>query len=260
MKFLLTKDQLLEYIFISNLISPHILDSSTRSIIDDTSISSIQQTYLIQSCWARNCRSGNRFQESISIRLGLGSRERIARKAWAMVGKKIDATGCNELDGKLVDGGGRGRKSENEWRVVVRSDMCTWHASNACLPPRSLSLPPSMGHSCDPLPSPPPLGLRPTSRDRNTRKLWSRDRSIAALCFFRVEQEDASGWQRVLIVFPFLSFFFFFKARSNCPHAHLAHLRPDRLGYTCVHYLFLFRNFSSGVVAICRDWLEVTSI
>lgn len=44
----------------------------------------------------------------------MGSRERIARKAWAMVGKKIDATGCNELDGKLVDGGGRGRKSENE--------------------------------------------------------------------------------------------------------------------------------------------------
>ena len=54
-------------------------------------------------------------------------------------------TGCNELGGKLVEGGGR--KSENEWRVVVRSDMCTWHASNACLPPRSLSLPLSLNGS-----------------------------------------------------------------------------------------------------------------
>lgn len=155
----------------------------------------------------------------------------------------------------------RGREGEKEREWMTRCSPL-WHVHVTRvkrMPSPAIPFPPSLNGSLL-RSSPPPLGLRPTSRDRNTRKLWSRDRSIAALCFFRVGQEDASGWQRVLIVFPFLSFFFFFKARSNCPHAHLAHLRPDRLGYTCVHYLFLFRNFSSGVAAICRDWLEVTSI
>lgn len=34
----------------------------------------------------------------------------------------------------------RGRNSENEWRVVVYSDVCTWHASNAFPFPFSFSL------------------------------------------------------------------------------------------------------------------------
>ena len=131
-------------------------------------------------------------------------------------------TGCNELDGKLVEGGGR--KSENEWRVVVRSDMCTWHASNACLPPRSLSLPPSMGHSCDPLPSSSPW---PTSkysaRYFRTETLISRS-IVGKIVLFVARKRYASGWQRVSLLL-IVSFFSFFKARlCRIVPAHLATL------------------------------------
>lgn len=194
----------------------------------------------------RNCRSSIVFRRSII--------DQIKREKGRWSGRKSMWRGATNLMESLSRGGGR--KSENEWRVVVRSEMCTWHASNACLLPRSLSIDGSLLRFSSSSSS--PLGLWPTSmivRGSNTRPLrgnFDLARPIGRPTFwrsfcFRIQESRILWGGKCVVVnrFFFLSFFFL-KARSNCSRTS-GPLETNRLDATrvCTIYFCLgFTNFS----------------
>lgn len=151
---------------------------------------------------------------------------------------------------------GRGEK-EREWMTRC-SPLWHVHVTRVKrMPSPAIPFPPSLPQWVTPaiLFPPPPLGQRRNTRlVTSGRKLWSLDRSLEKSFCLLPGRGYASGWQRVSLLL-IVSFFSFFKARlCRIVPAHLAHLKPNRPRATrvCGYDLFLFRNFSSGVAAICQ--------